>query len=87
MSPLQTNHKFLRLQQAAEFLGVPVSTVRFWIFHKKIPYFKPGGKLIYFTEKDLSNFVMSMKINSGDALRSEVVNFMNSKHRKAEGVK
>ena len=48
--------------QAAEYLGMKVSYLRKLMMNKEIPYFKPHGKLCYFDEEDLYNWVHGVRI-------------------------
>jgi excisionase family DNA binding protein len=43
--------------EAAQALGVKLSTIRAWVLHKRLPYIKLGGKLIRFRKTDIEKFV------------------------------
>lgn len=47
--------EILNVQAAADFLGVKVSTIRYWVFIKKIPFIKYGdsSSTVRFRRSDL----------------------------------
>ena len=52
--------KFISVSQAAELLQIKVSTVRYMIFKKQIPFYKVG-RSIRFSEQDLVSWVLGNK--------------------------
>ena len=58
---IQTN-PFLNLKEACNFLKVSSSLLYKLTSNKKIKYFKPTGRLIYFDREDLINFIKSNPI-------------------------
>ena len=40
-------------QQAADFLGLKLNYLYNLVYNKKIPVYKPNGKILYFRESDL----------------------------------
>ncbi len=57
--------KLLNVNDLSEILDVPVSTIRYWCFLKKIKYYKIGRHL-KFDEKDIEKFVESCMVQSRD---------------------
>lgn len=47
----------LNKKQVAGLFGVSVKTVDGWVLNKKIPYIKPGGKLVRFRQIDMENYL------------------------------
>jgi excisionase family DNA binding protein len=47
----------LNSREAASFLGISLGSLHNLMHKKKITYYKPGGKLAYFREKDLRRFM------------------------------
>lgn len=65
----RTWHKeFLSLPEAAEYIGVSKSTIYKLTHKKKIRYYKPNGKLIYFEKQDLTDFILSKFEKSCDEI-------------------
>ncbi len=58
----------LNAEEASEFLGLKPSYVYKLTSEKKIKFFKPSGKLIYFKKEDLENFLLQ---NPSDIIPSE----------------
>lgn len=50
---------FLTFSEAAEFLGIAKSTLYKFTSSNMIPFSKPNGKIIYFSKKQLEDWVMS----------------------------
>ena len=46
----------LDVKKAADFLALSPSTVRSFVLHKRIPYYKIGGSL-RFSEEELRGFI------------------------------
>lgn len=77
---------FLTTAQAAKYLGMSVSYLRKLMMAKEIPYFKPHGKLCYFDEQDLYNWVHNVRVASHyeveyEAQKVIVNNVLNSGKR------
>lgn len=55
---LTKEEKPLTLQEASEYLGVSKSYL-YQLTHKNlIPFFKPNGKMCYFTKTDLNKYLL-----------------------------
>lgn len=52
---------YLSSKEAAAFLGISINTLYSLTQKKKIKFYKPGGKVLYFQEHDLKDFVTSGK--------------------------
>ena len=64
----------LSAEEAAEFLGLKPSYLYKLTKNKKIKFFKPQGKLIYFRKEDLEAFLLRNPSESSDIFESEVFN-------------
>ena len=49
-------------QEAADFLGVSLRTIRYWVAERKIPYFHLG-RFIRFKPADLTAFLESGRVD------------------------
>lgn len=54
----------LTVPEAAAFFKVEVSTIRSWILQRRIPYTKPGGKLIRFRRADLEKVIAKHTVSA-----------------------
>lgn len=59
---MEGKHKLLNVQQAANYLGIKVSTLYQWVSQKKIPYYK-SGRLDKFDLADLEKFIEKTRVN------------------------
>ena len=74
------NLELLDLNQAAEYLKLKPSYIYSLIHQKKIPYYKPLGKKVYFNKLDLNKWVADSKIKSD----AEVEEKYNKRKENAE---
>ena len=58
------NLELLDLTQAAEYLKLKPSYIYSLTHQKKIPYYKPNGKRIYFNKVELNKWITESKIKS-----------------------
>jgi len=53
--------KLLRIDEAATLLGIEISTLRSWVYKKRIAYVKLGGCL-RFLKSDLETFIAHHRV-------------------------
>lgn len=58
-------------REAAGYLGISLSYLYKLTSAHEIPYYKPRGKLCYFTKKDLDAFMCQLRVPSIRELNSE----------------
>lgn len=66
----------LNLKQAAKWLKISTSYLYKLTCSKKIPYFKPMGKLCYFNKADLDAFIFRNRQGTEKELEAEANNFI-----------
>ena len=49
----------------SEFLSVPITTVRDWVYKRKIPFIKVGDRLIRFNPSDVFEWLAERKKGDG----------------------
>jgi excisionase family DNA binding protein len=76
--------KPLGVNQAAEFLGLKVSSVYNLVFYGKLTAYKPGGKKLLFKISDLEKYAYGNKVG-GHSERAETI--LNTAQRKKKRVK
>lgn len=64
--PKESKDDFLTIQQAAEFLKLSVPTIYSKVSKRQLPFMK-RGKRLYFSLKELSDYLNGGKIDSYDA--------------------
>ena len=65
------NVELLDINQAAEFLKLKPSYIYSLIHQKKIPYYKPLGKRVYFNKLELNKWITESKIKSVDEVEED----------------
>jgi excisionase family DNA binding protein len=58
---MEGKHRLLNIQQAAEYLGLKVSTLYKWVSKKRITYCK-SGRLLKFDLNDLDRSIEKSKV-------------------------
>lgn len=69
----------LNLFEAAEYLSISKSYLYKLTSRKQIPYYKPNGKLIYFSKAELDKWILRNRHRTTDELETEAQNFINGK--------
>jgi excisionase family DNA binding protein len=63
LDPIPLGDKFiLTPEEAADFLGVSLRTIRYWVAERRIPYFHLG-RFIRFKPADLTAFLESGRVD------------------------
>ena len=65
------NVELLDLKQAAEYLKLKPTYLYSLIHQKKLPYYKPNGKRVYFNKAELNNWVNDSRIKTSDEIEKE----------------
>ena len=68
---MNQNLELLDLNQAAEYLKLKPSYIYSLIHLKKIPYYKPLGKRVYFDKSELNKWIKESKIKSVDEVEED----------------
>ncbi len=73
---LLSKKRILDFKQACTYIGMSESTLYKLTHAKKIEYFKPNGKLIYFLPEQLDNYLLQNKQITESELVKSVKNKM-----------
>ncbi len=65
--------------EAAHYLGVKPSYLYKMMMRRTIPYYKPGGKLCFFSREDLDTWLTSIRIKSQSEIENEAARYIVSK--------
>ena len=69
----------LTTTEAAHYLGVKPSYLYKMMMRRVIPYYKPGGKLCFFSREDLDAWLTSVRIKSQSEIESEAARYIVSR--------
>jgi excisionase family DNA binding protein len=70
---IKTITEMLPLEAAAEYLSLPVKTLKSLIKDHEISYYKYGDAYIYFSRKDLDEFMQRNQIYSNKYIRNKAL--------------
>lgn len=68
--------ELLNLEEACEFLRLSRSTVYKMTHLRIIPYYKPGGRYIYFERSELEKWIRSCPVHAENQLDEEVTKYI-----------
>lgn len=68
--------KVLNVEEAAKFLHLAVPTIRSKASRKELPFMK-RGKLLYFSQKELTDYLKKGKVKSNDEVEAEVDKYLS----------
>lgn len=77
-NPKETEDKLLNVEEAAKFLHLAVPTIRSKASRKELPFMK-RGKLLYFSQKELTDYLKKGKVKSNDEIEAEADNYLSKK--------
>ncbi len=66
----------LTTAEAAQYLGVKPSYLYKMMMRRAIPYYKPSGKLCFFSREDLDAWLTSIRIKSQNEIESEAARYI-----------
>jgi len=69
--------EFLTVEDATVYLQLSKSCLFKMTSNKEIPFYKPGGKKLYFKRSELDEWVFSSKVISNDNLADETENYLS----------
>ncbi|MBR9847491.1 MAG: helix-turn-helix domain-containing protein [Algicola sp.] len=71
--------EFFTLEEAALYLGQSKSSLYKLTSKKEIPFYVPGGKMIYFRKHELDAWIIDSKVKTVDDLESSIDNYLSHK--------
>ena len=66
--------KFVTAKDAAEMLGITMGYLYKLTHLKKIPYYSPGGKKMFFKESELNEWIERSRVSTNEELESKIHN-------------
>ncbi len=84
---IKQEKKFISVQETAIILDLSIQTVYHYIHQRRIPYYKPNGRNVYFKKEELEAYIQRHRIKSDEELdelaSNYIVNeFSSPKHRR-----
>ncbi len=70
--------EIVSFKKASKILGVAESTLYKLTHERRIPFYKPGGKLIYFKKEDLITWMLRNKTPSNEEIQRKMINKLNT---------
>ena len=77
---IEVRKELLTLAETSEFLNVSKSYLYKLTSSKKIPFYKPAGKLIYFLKSEVERWVLDGKIISTSEANKIFLNNFKTRH-------
>ena len=71
--------EFFTLEEAAQFLNQSRSSLYKLTSKKEIPFYVPGGKMIYFRRSELELWIVDSKVDTVDELEASIENCLSQK--------
>lgn len=72
----KTVQEFLTLKEAAIYLSISKSALYKKTSNKEIPYFVPGGKVIYFLKENLDKWILNSKVTPVSEFENSTENYL-----------
>lgn len=74
----ETEEKLLTVQAAAEFLSLSMPTIYSKVSRNELPFMK-RGKRLYFSQKELLEYLQRGRVKSNDELQAEAILYTSKK--------
>lgn len=71
--------EFFTLEEAALYLGQSKSSLYKLTGKKEIPFYVPGGKMIYFRKHELDTWIINSRVETIDGLEESIDNYLSQK--------
>jgi len=65
----------LTADEAARMLDMKVSMIYSLTSRRKIPFYKPNGKKIFFKKDELEKWILSHRMDTDEEIRQKAINF------------
>ena len=69
--------EILSLKEAAIYLGQSKSSLYKLTSRKEIPFYVPGGKMIYFHRTELDSWILNSRVNTVEDLEENIDNYLS----------
>jgi excisionase family DNA binding protein len=69
--------EILTFKEATEFLSLSKSALYKMTSKREIPFYTPGGKMIYFRKSELESWIFSGRVSSSEDFNTEVETYLS----------
>lgn len=76
---INTTKEVFTSDEAAKYMGISKSYLYKLTMLRKIPHFKPMGKMCYFNRVELEHWLQNNRIVTDEAIASEALTYCNKK--------
>jgi excisionase family DNA binding protein len=76
---IQTIKEMLTTEEAAEFMGVSLSSIYKMTHRMDVPVYKPDGKKVYLKRSELVDYMSKNRLKSNDEIKQEAINYVTNK--------
>lgn len=73
---MESERALMTTAEAARYLGLKPSYLYKLMMRRVIPYYKPGGKLCFFSKEDLDTWLKAVRIKPQDEIDSEAARYL-----------
>ena len=73
---METERNLLTTTEAAKYLGLKPSYLCKLMMRRTIPYYKPGGKLCFFSKADLDAWLTNIRVRSQAEIDSDAARYL-----------
>lgn len=56
------NSEFLTYAEASQFLSVPVGTLYYWVYEKRIPHHRLSSRMVRFRRSELETWLNQLQV-------------------------
>jgi excisionase family DNA binding protein len=67
----------LTLERTSEYLGIKKTTLYQWMHKNKIPYYRPAGKLVFFSRLELNKWAFMHKIMTKEVMNKKPYRYVS----------
>lgn len=75
-SDMETERNLLTTTEAAKYLGLKPSYLYKLMMRRAIPYYKPNGKLCFFSKADLDTWLTNIRVRSQAEIDSDAAQYL-----------
>lgn len=79
--PTEEPEKFLSVEEASIYLKTTKSTIYKMTMEKKIPFYKPTGKRVFFKKSELDEWITRSRSKSMHEIEQEATNYILKNRR------
>lgn len=67
-----SGYDYLNANELADLIGESIKTIYARVYHREIPYYKPGGKLLLFKFDEILEWIKSGRHATMDEIRERI---------------